>query len=108
MNSTFADAVGEELAQMRASGGSGYDPIRQAQAFPPDFRVEAGEGQGTVVVDMAFANRHRLEVQVAEVFGVLGGILTTRAHQAASCVPWSAGSRRSLTSLRKFAPLHCR
>lgn len=62
----FAAEVEAELAEMRAAGGVGHDPILQAQAFPPDFTVEAGDGEGVVIVDMAFANEHRLEVQMVQ------------------------------------------
>ena len=62
----FAAEVEAELAEMRAAGGGGYDPILQAQAFPFDFTVEAGEGEGVVIVDMAFANEHRLEVRMVQ------------------------------------------
>lgn len=63
----FAAEVDAELAEMRAAGGVGHDPILQAQAFPPDFSVAAGGWEGVVIVDMAFANRHRLEVQMEQV-----------------------------------------
>ncbi|MFO7679613.1 MAG: hypothetical protein R6X34_06135, partial [Chloroflexota bacterium] len=68
INPAYAGVVETELAQMKASG-PGYDPILQAQAFPLDFTVESGEEEGTVIVDMAFANPHRLEVQMQQVGG---------------------------------------
>jgi hypothetical protein len=69
LNPAFAAEVEAELEAMHAGGGSGYDPILQAQAFPPDFTVEAGVQEGIVIVDMAFANEHRLEVRMAQVEG---------------------------------------
>lgn len=65
----FAEAVAAELAEMRAAGGIGHDPILQAQAFPPDFSVELGEQEGIVIVDMHFANTHRLKVEMTHVIG---------------------------------------
>lgn len=64
----FAAEVEAELLAMKAGGG-GYDPILQAQAFPPNFSVEPGEEAGTVIVDMAFANPHTLAVQMEQVDG---------------------------------------
>lgn len=91
INPTFAAAVDAELETMRAGGGSGYDPILQAQAFPPDFSVKVGEGEGIVIVDMAFANTHRLEVQMEEVGGqwLVSGV--SRMEDAVTPTPAAAG-----------------
>jgi hypothetical protein len=91
INPTFAAAVEAELAQMNAAGGIGHDPILQAQAFPPDFSVLPGAEEGTVVVDMAFANEHRLEVQMEEVNGqwLVSGV--TRLEPLVQPTPAAAG-----------------
>lgn len=91
INPAFAAEVETELEEMRAAGGSGYDPILQAQAFPPDFSVQAGEEEGTVIVDMAFANAHRLEVKMEEVDGrwLVSGV--SRLEELVTPTPAAAG-----------------
>jgi hypothetical protein len=99
INPAFAVEVEAELARMHAGGASGYDPILQAQAFPPDFRVEAGEGEGMVIVEMAFANPHRLTVQMVLVDGqwLVSGV--TRMAEAETAPPAAAGPDTSGWSL---------
>lgn len=91
----FAAEVDAELERMRAAGGGGHDPILQAQAFPPDFSVAAGEGEGNVIVDMAFANEHRLEVQMEQVDGRWMVRSVRRMEVANPPTPAAAGPDRS-------------
>lgn len=91
INPAFAAQVEAELERMRANGGIGHDPILQAQAFPPDFSATAGESEGMVIVDMAFANPHRLEVRMAQVDGqwLVSGV--RRLDEAEATEPAAAG-----------------
>lgn len=92
---TFAAEVEAELAEMRAAGGGGHDPILQAQAFPLDFTVEAGAEEGVVIVDMAFANRHRLEVRMEQEDGRWMVRSVRRMEVANPATPAAAGPNRS-------------
>lgn len=95
ISAAFAAEVDAELAEMRAAGGTGYDPILQAQAFPLDFTVEAGAEEGVIIVDMAFANEHRLEVQMEQEDGRWQVRNIRRLEEADPPTPAAAGPDRS-------------